>query len=270
MFVPSTDEVAHLFAFRFEVVRVVDGLGDEGGDAFDDLDAGELESFDFFGVVGDEADGGDVELLEHLGGELEDAAVGFIAEFEVGFDGVEALVLELVGAELGHESDAAALLLLVEEDAGAGLGDGGEGEFELLAAVAAERVKDVSGEALGVDADDGRGGVDVAHDECDGRLDAAGGCGDELVAGLGMIGCAFEAFLDAFEAEDAEVAPTCREVGVCELGDAGEGHCLIIGRVMEGTGGGQRQEQGQRANRGVFPRPIRLALLAQGSVEMTA
>lgn len=253
--IPSTAEVAHLFAFRFEIVRVVDGLGDEGGDAFDDLDAGELESFDFFGVVGDEADGGDVELLEHLGGEFEDAAVGFVAEFEVGFDGVEALVLELVGAELGHESDAAALLLLVEEDAGAGLGDGGEGEFELLAAVAAERVEDVSGEALGVDADDGRGGVDVAHDECDGGFDAAGGCGDELVAGLRLVWFALDTFLDAFEAEDAEVAPTCREIGVCELGDAGEGHCLIIGRVMEGPGKGNGRSKGNGEYRGLSTSP---------------
>ena len=55
------------------------------------------------------------------------AAVGFVAEFEVGFDGVEALVLEFVGAELGHQSDAAAFLLLVEEDAGAGVGDGERG-----------------------------------------------------------------------------------------------------------------------------------------------
>ena len=219
--IPSTAEVAHLFAFRFEIVRVVDGLGDEGGDAFDDLDAGELESFDFFGVVGDEADGGDVELLEHLGGEFEDAAVGFVAKLEVGLDGVAAVVLEFVGAELCHEADTAAFLLLVEEDAGAGGGDGGEGELELLAAVAAERVEDVSGEALGVDADDGRGGVDVTHDKGDGGLDAAEGSGDGRVAGLGIVD-------DTFEAENAEGAPACREVCIRNFCDGRKVHRCII------------------------------------------
>ena len=95
-----------------------------------------------------------------------------VAERVVGFDGVEALVLELVGAELGHEADAAAFLLLVEQDAGAFVGDAGEREVELVVAVAAQGVEDVAGEALRVDADDGRRGVDVAEDEGDGGLDA--------------------------------------------------------------------------------------------------
>ena len=160
-------------------------------------------------------------LLEDGGGELEVAAVGFVAEFEVGFDGVEALVLELVGAELGHEADAAALLLLVEEDAGAGVGDGGHGELELLAAVAAEGVEDVAGEALGVDADDGRRGVDVAHDQGYGGFGADGGGGDVVVAGSGVVD-------DALEAEDAELSPAGGEVGFGYFGNACERHGLII------------------------------------------
>ena len=185
------------------------------------FDADGFEGRDLFGVVGDEADGFDAEHLEDLGGQLVLAAVGFVAEFEVGFDGVEALVLEFVGLELGHQADAAAFLVLVEQDAGAGVGDGGEGELELLAAVAAQRVEDVAGEALGVDADDGRRGVDVAHDEGDGGLDAAGGRGEGVVAGLGVGD-------DAFEAEDAEVSPAGGEVGIGELAYGFEGHGLII------------------------------------------
>jgi len=215
------DEVAHLFAFGFEVVRVVDRLGDDGGDAFDDADAGLFEGFDLFGVVGHEADGGNLKLLENFGGEFKDAAVCFVAEFEIGFDGVAALILEFVGAEFGHKTDAAALLLLIEENAGSGRGDGGEGEFELLPAVTTERVEDVTGEALGVNADDGWSGVDVAHDKCDGGLDAAGRCGDGLIAGLGLVD-------HAFEAEDAKVSPPGGEVGIRDFGDAGEGHGWII------------------------------------------
>src|SRR5262249_35429408 len=83
---------------------------------------------------------------------------GFVAELEIGFDGVAALVLEFVGAELGHEADAAAFLLLIEKDSGTGLGDGGEGELELLAAVAAEGMEGIAGEALGGHPDAGWGG----------------------------------------------------------------------------------------------------------------
>ena len=91
---------------------------------------------------------GTLSCLRISAGSSKCAAVGLVAEFEVGFDGVEALVLELVGAELGHEADAAAFLLLVEQDAGAFVGDVAEGEVELVVAVAAERVEDVAGEAL--------------------------------------------------------------------------------------------------------------------------
>ena len=138
------------------------------------------------------------------------AAVSFVAEFEVRLDGVAAVVLEFVGAELVHEADAATFLLLVEEDSGSGFGDHGHGEFELLAAVAAERVEDVSGEALGMDADDGRSGGNVAHDEGNGRLDSLRGGWSCVVPWAGIR-------QDAFKAEDAELTPTGGKVGIGEL-----------------------------------------------------
>jgi hypothetical protein len=180
---------------------------DRGGDAFGDADSGGLEGGDLFGVVGYESDGGDVKGLEDLGGELESAVIGAEAEALVGFDGVEALILELIGAELGHEADAATLLVFVEENAGALLGDEAESEVELVVAVAAEGVEHVSGEALGVDAHErrklfsgSRGGGEVAHGEGDGGVDA-------LEASGGGVS-------DGFKAEDAEVSPAGGEVSV--------------------------------------------------------
>jgi hypothetical protein len=202
------------FAFGFEVAFEGGFGGDGGADAFDYSNASGFQGGDFFGVVGDQADGGDVELLEDLGGEIEVAIVVAEAEFEVGFDGVAALVLELIGAELGHEADTAALLVLVEQDAGALFGDGAEGEVELVVAVAAERVEDVSGEALGVDADDGRSGLKVAHGEGDGRLDG-------LTVGVAGLG-------EALEAENAELSPAGGEGGIGDLANGYEGHGSII------------------------------------------
>ena len=74
----------------------------------------------FVGIVGDQADLRDAQQLEDLGGQLVFAAVGGEAQLDVGFDGIHALILQLVGLQLGHQADAAALLLLVEQDAGAG------------------------------------------------------------------------------------------------------------------------------------------------------
>ena len=187
--------------------------GDGGGDALGDLDAVVFEGGDFLGVVGDEADRRDLEVLEDGGGELELAVVGAEAQLLVSFDGVEALVLELVGTELGHEANAATLLLLIEQDAGAFCGDEAEGEVELVVAVAAEGVEDVSGEALGVDADDGSDrvagcveGVDVAH--------------DERYGGLAGFATGVDGVEGAFKAEDSEVSPAGGKVCIGDLANA--------------------------------------------------
>ena len=87
-------------------------------------------------------------------------------------------------------------------------------------------MKDVAGEALRVDADDGRlrsglGGDDVAHHQGDRRLHPIGGRGNLIIAG-------FRVGDDALEAEDAEVSPACGEVGIGELAHGSKGHTLII------------------------------------------
>ena len=84
-----------------------------------------------------------IAVLPRVGGE---------AEPEVRLDRVEALLLELVGAQLVEQADPASLLGEVEQHARALLLDPPQRPLELLAAVAALRVEDVAGEALRVDA----------------------------------------------------------------------------------------------------------------------
>ena len=172
------DDVAHFFLLGFEVSgEGVLGL-DFGGDAFDDAYAGRLEGCDFFRIVGHKPYPGHAKGLEHLCGELVGTAVSGETQLNVGFDGVEALVLQLVGPELGHEADAAALLLLVEQDSRAFGGNALECELKLRATVAAERAKDIAGEALRVDADDRSRGrrrrVNIAHDKSNEAFGRAG------------------------------------------------------------------------------------------------
>ena len=91
---------------------------------------------------------------EDLGADPVVAQVGREAEALVRLDRVQALVLEVVGAELVHEADAPPLLAHVDDDAAPLLVDPLQGRLELVAAVAAQRPEDVAGQALGVDADE--------------------------------------------------------------------------------------------------------------------
>ena len=94
----------------------------------------------------------EAQVHQDLGADPVVAQVGRHAQLEVGVDGVEALLLELVGLELVEQADAAALLGEVEQHAAALLLDAQQRVLELLAAVAAQRVEDVAGEALRVHA----------------------------------------------------------------------------------------------------------------------
>src|SRR5438128_2068039 len=161
------DEVTELVALALEVAPVVRVGRGHDGDALDDFEAVALEASALGGVVRDQPNLVQVEVGEDLHTDAVVAAVGGEAERFVRLDGIEAvLLLELVGTHLVAEADATALLPHVDEDAAALGSDLLEREVYLLAAVAAHRVEDVAGDALGVDADeDGLGRRDVAADE---------------------------------------------------------------------------------------------------------
>ena len=182
-------------------------VGTIGGDALDDFDAGGDECVDLFGIVGHQANGFTPSILRISAGSSIGAAVGGVAELEVGFDGVAALVLQLVGAELGHQADAAAFLLLVEEmpaPASAMVASASSScwrqsqrsEWKTSPVRHCEWMRTIGG-----------CGVDVAHDQSYRGFDARCRARDGVVARL-RIGDY------AFEAEDAEVSPAGGEVGV--------------------------------------------------------
>ncbi len=95
-------------------------------------------------------------------------------------------------------------------------------EVKLIVAIAAQRMEDVAGEALRVDADDGRCRVQIAHDEGHGGFRTGEGGGQIGVAGLRIVD-------DALKAQDAEVSPAGGKVGIGELAYGEEGHGVIIG-----------------------------------------
>src|SRR5690606_30133946 len=179
--------VAHPVPLGAQVTEVVLARGDghrlTGGDG----DAVADERVGLVGVVGQQADAAHTEVGEDLRAGRVVAGVGGQAEFEVGVEGVPAAFLEFVGAQFGHQADAAPLVAAQVDDDAPALGlDAGQGGVQLGSAVAALGAEDVSGEAFGVDADEDVLPVaDVAVDQGD-VLDAVDG-GAVAVRGEGAV-----------------------------------------------------------------------------------
>ena len=144
--------VAHALGLRAQVGLVVLVGRVLDRDLRADRQAVALEALDLLRVVGEDADRAEPEVDEDLGADAVVAQVRRQAEALVGLDRVEAVLLQAVGAQLVQQADAAALLGEVEQHALALALDHRQRRFELLAAVAAQRVEDVAGEALRVHA----------------------------------------------------------------------------------------------------------------------
>ncbi len=146
----EVDHVTRLGGLGFEVEAVVFVARHDVRNAAVDLDAVLGELLHFLGVVGDELDRPNLERHEHVRGHGVVAFVVAEAQRQVGLHGVEALVLQAVGADLVDQPDAAAFLTQVEHDALVHLADHLERGFELVAAIAAQRADHVARQALGV------------------------------------------------------------------------------------------------------------------------
>jgi hypothetical protein len=92
--------------------------------------------------------------------------------------------LQLIGAQLVDQTDAAPFLRQIEQDTGSSLADLGDGAAQLVAAVAAQRAQQIAGETFGMQAGQHRlGGVGLADD--DGQMfDAAIGRAERDDAGV--------------------------------------------------------------------------------------
>src|SRR6185437_3899359 len=211
----------HLFALGLQVALEGWFGGHIRRDALDNLDAHGLQRRHLLRIIGDQADGFHAHHLQHRRRQLILTAVGTIAEFQVGLNRIQPLVLQFVRLELRHQADAATLLVLIEQNARASIRDRGQRQFQLLPAVAAERVKDIPRQALRVDAHNGRCGLHVAHHQRNRRLNPPRGRRQRVIAGLRISH-------HALKPEDAELAPACREVGLGHLAHGFKWHISII------------------------------------------
>src|SRR5262249_7619088 len=116
-------EVSELRLLGPEVVDVAGvGLDLERG-ARHDGDAIGLEPGDLLRIVGQQADALDAEVAQDLGADAVVAEIFLEAELEVRLHRVAPAILQGVRADLVRQADAPALLVQVDEDAGARLRD---------------------------------------------------------------------------------------------------------------------------------------------------
>lgn len=147
-------------------------MASDDGHAFTDVDASLFEGGDLVGVVGHRPHTGDAEMAADGTGQAVIAEVDAKTKSFVGFNSVGALVLQLIGAQFVDDADTAAFFHFINDEPAAGLGDGGQGNLQLFAAIAAQAMEDVAGEALGVDPQEGRGGKEVSEGDRDGLFPA--------------------------------------------------------------------------------------------------
>ena len=180
--------------------------------ALDNFDASLFQSLDLLGIVREQAHSIYSECFEHLAGKRKIAVVGFKAQTFVGFDGIQARVLQLVSLQFGHQADAAAFLLFVDQYARAQVANHRERHLELLAAVAAQRMKNVARQTLRMDAHQRRSGMNVPHHQGDGFFNPPASVGTKFRS----------------EAVDTKLPPPGGKIRRSDFFHCIDGHTLII------------------------------------------
>src|SRR5204863_3884706 len=107
----AAELVAHLVPFGAEIPGGVLRRGDFEREPFGNRQSVTLEPDQLARVVGQEPHRSDPEVLQDLDADAVVALIRLEAEPLVGFDGVEPLLLQLVGANLVGEADAAPFLV---------------------------------------------------------------------------------------------------------------------------------------------------------------
>ena len=79
-----------------------------------------------------------------------------MSQVQIGVNGVESGVLKLIGTQLLEQTDTTALLMFVKDDTGTFLCDDSQGEVQLVMTIASQGMKNITGGALGMNANDRR------------------------------------------------------------------------------------------------------------------
>ena len=122
--------------------------GCDNRNLIDDLhiETAKVECFRLFRVVGKEPNLPQSKVLEDLKANPVVPHICFVSQSVVGFDGIHSLVLEFIGSDFLGESDPSSFLRQVNHDSASFFTNHLQSHPELIAAVAAKRIHQVSRE----------------------------------------------------------------------------------------------------------------------------
>jgi hypothetical protein len=86
--------------------------------------------------------------VQNLDGQPIVAKISLVSEMQISLDGIESGILQLVSAQLFHQADAPAFLVLIEQNTRALFGDAAQSEMKLIVTITPQRMKDIASGAL--------------------------------------------------------------------------------------------------------------------------
>jgi len=136
--------MSHTCLFGLQITQIVLVWSYLDGHILDDFESVCLKTYTLHWVVGEQAHLVHADMAQHLCSTSVVALVGLESQVYVGVDGIKSLLLQLIGCNLVHQSDATTFLLHVDYHTLALFLDGLHGLVQLLAAVTALAAKNVA------------------------------------------------------------------------------------------------------------------------------
>src|SRR5690606_8857147 len=162
------EQVTQLAGLGSQVLAIVRVMGDLQRLALGDTNAETLQRLDLARIVGHQLDFGDAQVFQHRQADRVVTHVRGETQALVGFDGIGALVLQLVGANLVQQTDTATFLAQIEQRTTPLVGNGLQRGFQLEAAITTQAEQRIAGQALRMQATQHGPAIgDIAHRQYD-------------------------------------------------------------------------------------------------------
>ena len=130
-----------------------------------DLDPRRANCIYLLRVISHQLERANLEKDKNLYRECVIAQVDRMSEPKIRFDCVEASILKLISAKFFHQAYTSPLLMFIYEHPGASPGDYFQGQMKLVMTITPERMEDIPGCALRMNADHGGSPVDVSQSQ---------------------------------------------------------------------------------------------------------
>src|ERR1700738_4970316 len=121
--------MAKFFFFNPQILNVALMRGHLNWPSFHDFNAIAFQTSDLLGIISQQAYSCDAQVAENLGANAIVTQILFKAQVEIGFNGIESLILQRVRADLISEPNPTPFLMQIDEDPLTLLGNHSHGLF---------------------------------------------------------------------------------------------------------------------------------------------